>query len=979
MKKRILALGLSFLLTFAACMPASAAEINPGPVNPEASGILQETADTSQQETATADNIKETAADSEPGEEKEPLTGEDSLGKEAETPQTETASSMPPDSTEMEDSSEITETVSEEDVLPDADESKEFEDSEKPVETSAPEETENLEGSAEPAESEASAATDDSGENTPADNNGIMPLSGVQLFWPVPGHTSLSQGFHDGNAIDISDGNIAGATVIAAIGGTVTSIYLCPDQHYGSTGDCNGFGTGLVINGDDGRVYQYAHMKAGSIPSNVYHGARVEAGQTIGAVGTTGNSSGNHLHFGISIGNYWNASGINPQYENYTYGGVSLTTSWNIYCSLADTTNAVIHGDITTNQSVQFTEAGAYVWDPDGNLVAQPSEGTTVSGTIMSIKYDMGMELGIWLNPGTTYTYQFWAKTGGNTYTSGVGSFSTTGDTPITHILLSPSQANMKAGEKLTLKAGITPAYANNKTLTWTSDNTAVATVSNGVVTAVKPGTAKITAKSHNGILGFCTITVQDDLASVKVNPSITGRAADALRLGWKKVAEADGYIIEQFKNGVWTRIARIAGNNTLTYRVEKLNPSTTYKFRMKAFKLDGDNASYSGYTAVSGKTNPSVVSGVKIGGRAADALRINWTKNPTASGYIIEQYKSGKWTRIARIANNTTTTYRVEKLSSSTTYQFRIQAFGSDGSTPLYGSYTTLSGTTLPNAVSGLKIGGTAYDALRLNWNGDAKASGYIIEQYKNGKWTRIARIGNNTTVTYRVEELSPSTTYQFRVQAFGFDGNTPLYSSYKQISGKTMTAVFKAPGAVKGVKIGGRAADTLRLNWNKSVNASGYIIEQYKNGKWTRIARIGSSSTLTYRVEKLTAATTYQFRIQSFGYSGSTPVYSSYTYINGKTNPGVVTGLRIGGTAKDALRLNWNKNSKASGYIIEQYKDGLWVRIARIGVNSTLTFRAENLNPSMAYVFRVQSFAYDQSTPIYSAWEYITGVTDK
>ena len=232
---------------------------------------------------------------------------------------------------------------------------------------------------------------------------------------------------------------------------------------------------------------------------------------------------------------------------------------------------------------------------------------------------------------------------------------------------------------------------------------------------------------------------------------------------------------------------------------------------------------------------------------------------------------------------------------------------------------------------------------------------------------------------MTYRVEGLSPSTTYQFRVQAFGFDGNTPLYSSYKQISGKTMTAVFKAPGAVTGVKIGGRAADALRLNWNKSVNASGYIIEQYKNGKWTRIARIGSSSTLTYRVENLTAATTYRFRIQSFGYSGSNPVYSSYTYINGKTNPGVVTGLRIGGTAKDALRLNWNKNSKASGYIIEQYKDGLWVRIARIGVNSTLTFRAENLKPSMAYVFRVQSFSYDQSTPVYSAWEYVTGVTDK
>lgn len=144
------------------------------------------------------------------------------------------------------------------------------------------------------------------------------------LYWPVPGHTSLSQGFHDGNAIDISDGGIAGANVVAAIGGKVTHIYLCGTQHYGQASDCNGFGTGLVIAGDDGRMYQYAHMQANSIPGNVYKGAYVSAGQQIGRVGTTGNSSGNHLHFAISIGNYWNASGINPQ--NETYQGQTVHT-----------------------------------------------------------------------------------------------------------------------------------------------------------------------------------------------------------------------------------------------------------------------------------------------------------------------------------------------------------------------------------------------------------------------------------------------------------------------------------------------------------------------------------------------------------------------------------------------------------------------------------------------------------------------------
>lgn len=138
------------------------------------------------------------------------------------------------------------------------------------------------------------------------------------LYWPVEGHTSHGA-LHDKNAIDIRDANIGGATVRAAIGGTVTKKTTCSRQHSGSYGDCNGFGTGLVIKGDDGRTYQYAHMQGGSIPGNIGVGSRVNAAQAIGRVGTTGNSTGNHLHFGICWGQYWIGTG-DPTKESYIYG-----------------------------------------------------------------------------------------------------------------------------------------------------------------------------------------------------------------------------------------------------------------------------------------------------------------------------------------------------------------------------------------------------------------------------------------------------------------------------------------------------------------------------------------------------------------------------------------------------------------------------------------------------------------------------------
>ncbi|MBK6089965.1 lectin-like protein [Ruminococcus difficilis] len=179
--------------------------------------------------------------------------------------------------------------------------------------------------------------------------------TGVTLYWPVYGHTSLSRGYGGGhNGIDICDGSINGATVRAAIGGTVTSIWLCSNNHYGTSDPmpscCSGNGHGLVIHGDDGRYYNYAHMQAGSIPTDkIYYGARVEAGQTIGRVGSTGNSSGPHLHFQISTSSSWWLYGIvNPQNETYNYNQSGSSIPTNIWINVSQS-------QIPSGGSVTFT------------------------------------------------------------------------------------------------------------------------------------------------------------------------------------------------------------------------------------------------------------------------------------------------------------------------------------------------------------------------------------------------------------------------------------------------------------------------------------------------------------------------------------------------------------------------------------------------------------------------------------------------
>ncbi len=405
------------------------------------------------------------------------------------------------------------------------------------------------------------------------------------------------------------------------------------------------------------------------------------------------------------------------------------------------------------------------------------------------------------------------------------------------------------------------------------------------VDTVVKP---TYTAKGYT--LHKCSVcgTSYKDIYTAKLTLAkvtgvkLGGRAADALRINWSKNASADGYIVEMYQGNKWVRAAKITSNGTTTFRKAGLSASTVYKFRVKAYKMEGKTAVYSEYSAtVAASTNPSVMTGAKLGGRAADALRINWSKNTSADGYIVEMYQGNKWVRVAKITSNSTTTFRKAGLKASTVYKFRVRAYKMSGSTALYGNYSaTVTARTNPSVMTGAKLGGRAADALRINWSKNASADGYIVEMYQGNKWVRVAKITSNGTTTYRASGLSASTVYKFRVRAYKMSGKTALYGNYSA----SVTARTN-PSVMTGVKIAGKAKDALRVNWTKNSSAQGYIVEMYKGGKWVRVAKITNSNTTTFRKAGLAKNTAYKFRVCAYYMSGKTALYGGYGSVSGKT----------------------------------------------------------------------------------------------
>ncbi len=92
---------------------------------------------------------------------------------------------------------------------------------------------------------------------------------------------------------------------------------------------------------------------------------------------------------------------------------------------------------------------------------------------------------------------------------------------PVTKVKLNKTKATVNVGKTVTLKATVTPTKASNKKVVWTSSNTKVAKVnSKGKVTAIKAGTAKITATAADGSgkKKTCTITVTNKVTKVTLD-----------------------------------------------------------------------------------------------------------------------------------------------------------------------------------------------------------------------------------------------------------------------------------------------------------------------------------------------------------------------------------------------------------------------------------------------------------------------------
>lgn len=152
------------------------------------------------------------------------------------------------------------------------------------------------------AEEAAAAAAKAAAEKNSSSSGSSGAASSGSMSWPLPGYRTVTSDYkmrtnpitkvyshHTG--IDVSAPK--GTSIKASASGTVVSV-----------GWNDAYGNRVIISHGNGVQTLYAHMTSFAVSEGDY----VDAGDTVGYVGSTGNSTGNHLHFSVLV----NGDYVNP-------------------------------------------------------------------------------------------------------------------------------------------------------------------------------------------------------------------------------------------------------------------------------------------------------------------------------------------------------------------------------------------------------------------------------------------------------------------------------------------------------------------------------------------------------------------------------------------------------------------------------------------------------------------------------------------
>ena len=552
------------------------------------------------------------------------------------------------------------------------------------------------------------------------------------------------------------------------------------------------------------------------------------------------NYDNNYQYDGAMLYGYMGYGGSNNKYANIfeakanqdgsenikavsfmTGRSTNLNYTVSIYTNLTDETNPE-SGTLAAQKSGITTYDGTYTVNLDspveineGNKFSVVVEVRNDSGKTPYLAYERSMQsgkAGYWCTASAKENqsfiatpYGYWDDFGKARSCNFIIKAFTDNETQtpvveVESVSLNKSEMTLTEGESETLAATVTPDNAENKSIIWSSNNEAVATVdANGTVTAKSAGTAVITATSTNGKSAGCTVTVekkQIPVTEVRLSESTVGivegstykltatvlpeNTTDSKNVSWSSnneavaTVDANGTVTAKSAGtAVITATSKNGKSASCTVTVEKkqipvtevrLSESTVGIVEGSTYKLtatvlpgnttDSKNVSWSSSNSEVATVDANGTVTAKRAGTAV--ITATSTNGKTAGCTVTVSKKEIPITEIsldkssATLTEGETTTLVATVLPENTTYGKSVKWSSSNvavATVDLMGKVTAKSaGTAIITAIS--ENGKTASCTITVN----KKDTNITITEVRLNKSTETLTEGDTTTLTATV-----------------------------------------------------------------------------------------------------------------------------------------------------------------------------------------------------------------------------------
>ena len=499
-------------------------------------------------------------------------------------------------------------------------------------------------------------------------------------------------------------------------------------------------------------------------------------------------------------------------------------------------------------------------------------------------------------------------------------------------------------------------ALASQPAFTWSVDpgGAGGAVNSAGLYTAPTSNTGSDTVRAASGSISGTSGVSVTALSSRPYAPAINWAAAQSstsVALAWTNAPGEAGFLVERSTIGgsTWTTAGTVAAGVT-TFTDTGLTEATSYTYQVLATNALGDSSPSATQTVV---TPPAAPTGLSAVVASAGQINLAWTDHSTAAAYyVIQQSPNGStgWVQVGIVygsaANSDTAT---GPFGGSTTYYFSVYAYAYTGGSSAYltATATTPAFPGQPAISSATAQSGTT---ITLTWTDVPGETGFLIQRstYGGSTWATAGTVGAGVT-SFTDTGLTEATSYSYRVTATNAAGNSAPSATQ---------SVATQPAAPTGLAATVVSAAQVNLSWTDHTTAAyDYVIEQSTDGvNWIQVGTAyGSTATSYTATGPFNGATTYDFRVQAYAFTGGGSAYATAS-ASTPSFPNQPTLTSATAQSDTTVALSWTDLPGEAGFLIQRSTNGgsTWATAGTVGAGVT-SFTDTGLTEATSYSYRV------------------------